>query len=128
MLKKDKKHPYKSDGKVHSKLKPSLEYTIGVDENNVEGHSETPSPRGSTPWGRPHKLRNHSVSDSDSSLSDTSDDEDTLEQEIAVRNLSAKEKDTLLCDIVSVGDRILVSCPQKQPKYGKKKGEHINPV
>ena len=122
---KDKGHAYKSDTKVNSKLKPSLEYPIGLEDNQVENQSPNISPRGSTPAPGSHRHRILSVSDSDSSLSDLSDDEDLLiEQESAIRSLSAKEKDTLLCDIISVGDRVLISCPQKQPKYGKKKGKY----
>ena len=125
VLKKDKKHSYRSDGKMHSKFKPSLEYTIGVNEKNIEGQSESPSPRAFTPGGAAYKTRNHSISDSDSSLSDMSDDEVFPEQDSALRNLTAKERDSLLCDIISVGDRIIISCPQKQPKYGKKKGKYV---
>ena len=128
-LKKDKGHAYKSDAKVNSKLKPSLEYAIGLDDNHTDLHSEHPlvSPRVSTPGGGAYRLRSHSVSDSDSSLSDYSDDDLLIEQESAIRSLSAKEKDSLLCDIVSVGDRILISCAQKQPKYGKKRGNYRFP-
>ena len=110
---------------MHSKFKPSLEYTIGVDVKNFEGQSESLSPRALTPGGAVYKTRNHSISDSDSSLSDMSDDEVFPEQDSALRNLTAKEKDSLLCDIISVGDRIIISCPQKQPKYGKKKGKYV---
>ena len=123
-LKKDKGHAYKSDVKVNSKLKPSLEYTIGLDDNHNDSHLDHSlmSPRVPTPGGGAYRLRSHSISDSDSDLSDFSDDDLLIEQESAIRSLSGKEKDALLSDIVSVGDRVRISCAQKQPKYGKKRG------
>lgn len=109
---------YKSDKQVNSKFKPSLEYNIGPDEeNNQKGLCESPREKMSQDKGP-------LPSDADSVFSSESDFEDeiTSEQECVLKGVSARDKDAVLSDIINVGDRVLISCPQKPPKYGKKRG------
>ncbi|KAL4235198.1 hypothetical protein ACF0H5_006836 [Mactra antiquata] len=101
---------FKTDKQSNSKYKPALECNLGDDtkHDNKSGENDE---KGQLP------------SDADSVFSSESDFEDEAisEQEYVTRGFSAKDKDILLSDIINVGDRVLISCPQKPPKYGKKR-------
>lgn len=106
---------YKSEKHVNTRLKPSLDYSIGpADDDKVMCESpreKTSQDKGPLP------------SDADSVFSSESDFEEemTSEQEFVLKGVSAREKDIVLSEIINIGDRVLISVPQKPPRYGKKK-------
>ncbi|XP_053402522.1 uncharacterized protein LOC123548303 isoform X3 [Mercenaria mercenaria] len=106
---------YKSEKHVHTKLKPSLDYSISTDRSNENFDKRecesAKDEKGPLP------------SDADSVFSSESDFEEemTSEQECVLKGVSAREKDAALAEIINVGDRVLISIPQKPPRYGKKK-------
>lgn len=108
-----------TDGIVHSKDCKNYD-SVSHGTHSPRGGSHG-SPRGASPWIR--RTRSElSLSDL-SSLS--SDDEDAISMSLMnkLAKLSSREKEDILCKFVSPGDRVLISVPQKPPRYGKKIGE-----
>ncbi|KAL3860327.1 hypothetical protein ACJMK2_010466 [Sinanodonta woodiana] len=107
-------YSFRSDSKVTSKYaKPPLELTYGVSDKSTQQqqvHTDLMHPK-----------RGHSLSGSDSDLSDISDLSLAVEQEDVLSKLNAKEKDDILIHIINMGNRVLFNVPQKPPKYGKRK-------
>ncbi|KAK3603789.1 hypothetical protein CHS0354_042790 [Potamilus streckersoni] len=109
-------YSFRSDSKVTSKYaKPQLELNYGVSDKSSQqrqAHTDLMHPK-----------RGHSLSGSDSDLSDISDLSANLavEQEDVLSKLNAKEKDDILSHIINMGNRVLFNVPQKPPKYGKRK-------
>lgn len=112
--------PYKSERQVNTKYKPSLDYNIGLDKH--DGNTERS--RCISPKEKMNRDKRPLPSDADSVYSSESDFEEemTSDQECVLQGVTAREKDEILSEIIKVGDRVIISCPQKSPKYGKKIG------
>ncbi|XP_060567534.1 uncharacterized protein LOC132726265 isoform X2 [Ruditapes philippinarum] len=106
---------YKSEKQGNTKLKPSLDYSIGTEKDSerdcISPRDKSCHEKGPLP------------SDADSVFSSESDFEEemTSEQEYELKGFSSREKDQALADIINVGDRVLISVPQKPPRYSKRK-------
>lgn len=111
---------YKSERHVNTKYKPSLDYNIGPDKH--DGNTERS--RCISPKEKINRDKRPLPSDADSMYSSESDFEEemTSEQAYVLQGVTAREKDEILSEVIKVGDRVIISCPQKAPKYGKKRG------
>lgn len=102
------------DKKISSKFQPSVDYRINVKEN---GHQDSgyvdrsSSQSSSAAWAR------HSFSDN---IDSGSDSDDLDEVPLFRSKMPGKEKDKILSQYIKLGSRIVVSVPQKPPKYGRK--------
>ncbi|XP_052233513.1 neurofilament light polypeptide-like isoform X3 [Dreissena polymorpha] len=103
-----------------AKNRPPVEI-IKISVEDAANTSDKSSPSDATDG--PHSRLNSAATDMDSVSSSGSDIEEdlSLESEDVLRSLTAMEKDEVLAEIVNVGDRVLISCPQKPPRYGKKR-------
>jgi len=89
------------------------------------GYQADHTPRGSKPAWMRHTKSDLSLSSDLSSLSSDdngSDDRPSSARLTKLMKLSSKQREEILCNFVNVGDRVLISVPQKPPKYGKKIG------
>lgn len=119
-----RQNSYKSDSKhSSSKLKPTLDYRLGEDDllNNNEkcvANANCSQTRNSESARLQTALETDSVSSSSSDL----DDDLTPDGADLLRHMSGQERDAVLQEVINLGDRVLISCPQKPPRYGKKRG------
>ncbi|XP_071088725.1 calcium-binding and coiled-coil domain-containing protein 1-like [Haliotis cracherodii] len=112
-------HLYKSETRTGYKFQPSLDYSIGVLESKRKQtrpysamlSSPTEDSDSDTGWGVP---------DNTELLQRLSH-----EQRVALSNMTAADKDKLLMEVISIGDRVSISVSQKAPRYGRKKVKPI---
>lgn len=102
-----------TDKKISSKFQPSVEYKMNVKENGHQdsGFVDRSSSHGSS------ALMHHSFSDT---VDSGSESEDLDEIPLLKTKMPGKEKDDILKQYVKLGSRIVVSVPQKPPRYGRK--------
>ncbi|XP_063440674.1 uncharacterized protein LOC134721523 isoform X2 [Mytilus trossulus] len=101
------------DKKISSKFQPLVDYKINVKENGHQdsGFVDRGSSRSSSAWVR------HSFSDT---VDSGSESEDLDEIPLFRSKMPGKEKDEILKQYVKLGSRIVITVPQKPPKYGRK--------
>ena len=103
------------------RLKPSFEYNL-LDDSETDNEKSNNSGRNCVvSQMRVGSEDCDSVSSSGSDLDEdlTSDGADMIKQ------ISGREKDNVLAEVIDIGDRVLISIPQKQPRYGKKRGMEL---
>ena len=104
---------YHTDRKISSKFQPSVDHKLTVKENGHQdlGYVDRGSSRGSSAWMR------QSFSDT---VDSGSESEDLDEIPFLKAKMPGKEKDNILMQYVKLGCRIVISVPQKPPRYGRK--------
>ncbi|XP_052815456.1 uncharacterized protein LOC128242367 isoform X3 [Mya arenaria] len=108
------------------KIKPTMDYNlIGMDDS-VSSSERSGTTVNSTNARQNGHIRLHSTTtttevESISSSDSDCEDELTADSEATLRSMNARDRDVLMAEVVNVGDRVLISCPQKPPKYGKKR-------
>ena len=104
---------YHTDRKISSKFQPSVDHKITVKENGHQdlGYVDRGSSRGSSAWMR------QSFSDT---VDSGSESENLDEIPFLKAKMPGKEKDNILMQYVKLGCRIVISVPQKPPRYGRK--------
>jgi len=114
---------------VHSKPRPinDLELILNLQDSVTTSEKSGTTVTSSSGHNKDNgHSRHHSTTTADTESICTSDsdldDDVTVDQEQTYRSLTARERDEMLSEIITVGDRVLISCPQKPPRYGKKRG------
>ncbi|XP_021352483.1 coiled-coil domain-containing protein 186-like, partial [Mizuhopecten yessoensis] len=129
MSKHSRQPSEQSSGRLSSidrkQLSNSLDITDGIVHSrnciNYDTISQrTQSPHGTSPWIPRSRSEQSLSSDLSSMSSDNVDDAMGTALMLKLAKLSSREKEDILCNFVSPGDRVLYSVPQKPPRYGKK--------
>lgn len=116
---------YRSDKQSMSKLKPSLDYKLGDDD--IENNNDKCTNHNNLSARNSEGSRTHVATDTDSSLSGSDLEEDISADGVEMlHHMKAAERDQVLAEIIDIGDRVLICCPQKPPRYGKKRGQYLH--
>lgn len=113
---------YRSDKSSHSKLKPSLDYRLGEDDIGNNNNEKCVNANVNGRHLDVARMQVATETDSESSSGSDLDEDVTPDAVTMLQRMNGQEKDEVLSEVVRLGDRVLISCPQKPPRYGKKRG------